>query len=201
MNTNYTDVDRMIISRWDEVVALREAYDELLDRMEESLGGVCDRVKVWLEEQGYNCDIDLNAPSIDAYKSSWEKPRGQALVYFRVGDFAPHGYGKVDADHPWLWVVTDGLDRVKLKEPADRARFARDLKGVLGATAGSWDHEDCDATCEPLGRYRRDLTEQQRVELATHPARLVEFIQSAFTELFELAPAIDQTLQKHKDAR
>jgi hypothetical protein len=198
MNTNYTDVDRMIISRWDEVIALRDAYDELLDRMRDSLEGVCDRVKVWLEEREFECDIDVKTPQIDAWKASWEKPRGKPLVYFRVGDFAPLGYGKVEADHPWLWVVTKELERIKLKDPSDRAKFARDLKEVIGPAAASWDHEDADPASEPLGRYRKELTEQQRVELTTHPARLVEFIQSAFTELFELEPAIDATLSKYR---
>jgi hypothetical protein len=201
MNTNYTDVDRMIISRWDEVMALRGAFDELLDRMEESLEGFCDRVKIWLEEQGLNCEVDAKKPQIEAWKNDWEKPRGQPLVYFRVRDFAPHGYGKVEADHPWLWVVTENLERIKLKDPADRARFTRDLQLALGPIAASWDHEDCDAANEPLGRYRKELTEMQRVELATHPARLVEFIQSAFTELFEIVPAIEETLKKYRHAR
>jgi hypothetical protein len=201
MNTNYTDVDRMIISRWDEVNALREAYDELMDKMEESLSAVCDRVTLWLNEQGFESEANAKKPDIDAWKESWEKPRGKPVLCLRVSDFAPHGYGKVDADHPWLWVMTANLERIKLKDPSDRARFSRDLKSAMGTGAAGWEHEDCDLANEPLGRYRATLTERERLELATHPARLVEFIQSAFTELFELVPPIDETLKKYRDAR
>jgi hypothetical protein len=34
MAIRYTDVDLMILKRWDEVMALREAFEDMLGRME-----------------------------------------------------------------------------------------------------------------------------------------------------------------------
>jgi hypothetical protein len=200
MNTHYTDVDQMIFRRWEEISALRDAYDDLMDRMGESMAGVCGRVENWLGEQGYESYSEPKGPEITAWKAGWEKPRGQGLVVLYVGDFAPLGYGKVGCDHPYLWVNTEGLDRIRLKDP-DRVRFARDLKAALGPAVTKWEHQDCDQAAEPLGRYRTDINEMQRVELAAHPARLVEFVQTCFTELFELTPIIDDTLKKYRDSR
>jgi hypothetical protein len=200
MNTRYTDVDRMIFQRWDEVVALLNAYADAMERMGESIAGVCERVEAWLQEQGYEAYSDPKGPEIMAWKATWEKPRGEGLVLLCVGDFAPKGYGKVGSAHPYLWVKTEGLGRIRLKEP-DRARFARDVRAALGSAASKWEHEDCIETSEPFGRYRTDISEPQREELAAHPARLVEFVQSSFNELFQLTDVIHDTLMRYREGR
>jgi hypothetical protein len=190
----------MILSRWSEVAALREAYDDLLDRMEATIESVFERVGPWFEQQGYEWKYDTKFPAIWAWKSNWEKPRGEPLVTLEVTELAPLGYGKVERPHPQLWVGIEGLERIKLRE-ADRVRFARDLKAALGPLAATWDHVDCDETVDPLARYRTDLAEPQRVELVSQPARLVEFLEASFTELFELVPAIEQTLTKYRESK
>lgn len=200
MNTRYTDVDRLILGRWEEVAAMRLAYDELLDRMSETIDGACARVGSWLEDQGYQWNHDAKYPVIRAWKAAWEKPRDEGLITLEIADFAPMGYGKVETDHPFLWVFTDGLERLKMKD-ADRIRFARDLKLALGPLASKWDDAEAVEDSEPLGRYCSELSEQQRIELVTHPARLVEFLQTGYIEMLELAPAIDDTLKKYRDLK
>lgn len=200
MNTRYTDVDRLILGRWEEVAAMRLAYDELLDRMGDTIDAACERVGGWLGDQGYQWNHDAKYPVMRAWKAVWEKPRGDALVTLEVRDFAPMGYGRVEADHPYLWAYTDCLERLRMKD-ADRVRFAKDLKTALGPLATKWDHAEAVEHSEPLGRYCAELSEQQRIELVTHPARLVEFLQAGFTELMELAPAIDSTLVKYREPR
>ncbi len=200
MNTHYTDVDRMILTRWEEVAALREAYDGLLDRMTSTIDSACERAGAWLEEQGYEWNHEAKYPSIWAWKASWEKPRGEPLITLEITDFAPLGFGKVDNPNPYLWVSTEGLERLKLKD-ADRIRFARELKATLGTALAKWDHADGDESSDPLGRYCTEVSEQQRIDLVGHPAGLVTFFEKSFQELFELAPVIDETLKKYREAR
>lgn len=200
MNTPYNDVDRMILSRWDEVAALNDAYDELLERMDRTIDSACIRVGSWLEEQGCEWNHDAKYPVMRAWKAGWEKPRGEGLITLEIMDFAPMRYGKVEAEHPYLWVFTDQLERIRLKDAA-RIRFAKDLKAALGPLASKWDHAEAVEDSEPLGRHCLELSEQQRVELVAHPARLVEFLQSGFTELLELVPAIDDTLKKYREPK
>lgn len=200
MNTHYTDVDRMILTRWNEVAALQNAYEELLDKMEKTIDSASDRVGTWLTEQGYAWSVDLKQPSIMAWKKAWEKPKGDGLVQLQVAEYAPIGYGKVNTPHPFLWVFVDGLERIKLKEE-ERRRFSKDLKTALGERLTKWDHQEADDESEPLGRYCVEVTPQGRLDLVTHPAKLVTFMQDGFSELFELAPAVDETLAKYRDGR
>jgi hypothetical protein len=200
VNTHYTDVDRMILSRWNEVAALQDAYDNLLDRMEKTISSATDRVGLWLAEQGYQCEADARQPYINAWKKEWEKPKGQPLVHFQVADFAPIGYGKADTPHPFLWLFIDGLERIRLKED-DCRRFSKELKVVLGAMATKWDHQEADDTTEPLGRYCVEISPQDRLDLVAQPAKLVAFVETGFSELFELVPAVEQTLAKCREGK
>ena len=199
MNTHYTDVDRMILSRWNEVAALQDAYDSLLGKMEQTVSSAADRVGAWLTDQGYEWDVDLKQPAINAWKKAWEKPKGEGLVYLQVAEFAPMGFGKVNTPHPFLWVFIHGLERMRLKED-DRRRFSKDLKLALGSSmAAKWDHEEADDESEPLGRYCTEISPQDRLDFVAHPAKLVTFAEAGFSELFELVPTIDDTLKKYRD--
>lgn len=200
MNTHYTDVDRMILNRWNEVAALQDAYEGLLDRMEKTITSATDRVGLWLTEQGYQWEADARQPYINAWKKEWEKPRGQALVHFQVADFAPIGYGKANTPHPFLWLFIDGLDRIRLKEEECR-RFSKDLKSLLGATAAKWDHQEADDATEPLGRYCVEVTPKDRLDFVAQPAKLVAFIQAGFSELFELTAHVDKTLANYREKK
>lgn len=196
MTAHYNDVDLMILRRWDEVKALREAYENLLDQMQRTIEPVCERVGEWLDAEGYQCSYDTKDPSISAWRPAWGRKQ-EGLVTFTISEFAPIGYGRVRSGFPYLWLMTGELERLKMKEAA-RVQFARDLKEALGPSASSWEHEDADEVSEPLGRYCTEVTEAQRVELVTHPAQLVDFLKAGFTACFELAPAIDATLAKYR---
>ncbi|MCC7178694.1 MAG: hypothetical protein IT177_09920 [Acidobacteria bacterium] len=197
MNTPYTDVDRLMLDRWAEVSALVDAHDELLRRMSEVVRSVGNRVGTWLEEQGYVWDLVEKEASLCAWKREWEKPRNDSLVLLQFADFAPLGFGEVMEAHPWVWVRIEGLERIKLRE-ADRARFARDLRARLGPAAAKWEHADCEDDSTPLGRYFPEISDQERAAMLAHPARLVEFLEAGFKELFELEPAISETLRKYR---
>ena len=200
MNTHYTDVDRMILTRWEEVGALREAYDGLLGRMTSTIDSACARAGAWLQEQGYEWNHNAKYPGIWAWKSAWEKPRGEPLITLEITDFAPLGFGKVSRPTPYLWISTVGLERLKLKE-TDRIRFARELKATLGPAVAKWDHAAGDEASDPLGRYCTEVSDMQRIDLVSHPAGLVNFFEKGFQELVALVPAIDETLKKYRETR
>jgi hypothetical protein len=199
MTGHYNDVDMMILRRWDEVMALREPYDDLLDHMRDTIEPVCEKVAEWLESERYEYSYDVKDPSISAWKPAWGR-KNDGFITLVISEFAPLGYGRVRAETPYLWLMTGELERLKMKE-ATRIQFARDLKSTLGSAASSWEHEDADEASEPLGRYCSDFSDTKRVDLMTHPSKLVDFLKEGFAALFELAPAIDATLAKYREAK
>src|SRR5512138_1488213 len=122
MSTSYTDVDRLILDRWEEVLGLREAFDELQSRIEEVFGDVGARLVKWANSCGYNLASDPRKAAYYAWKQSWETRKGNEVIYYEVGALAPFGYRKIDADHPYLCVCTEQLETLKMKE-AERVAF------------------------------------------------------------------------------
>ena len=68
MASRYTDVDLMILKRWDEVKALREAFDDLVDRMQEIVEASLQKVSTAVAERGLSSEFDLKRPSIWFWK-------------------------------------------------------------------------------------------------------------------------------------
>jgi hypothetical protein len=192
--TTYTDVDLLILQRWDDTRGLLEAYEELQDRMHEVIQEVGERLVQWAESRGYTLDVDARTPQYYAYKTAWmNRRKDDALVYYNVVDFAPVGYRKVKEAHPSIWVHTDNLQMLKLKE-AERIQFARALRNRLGDTAKSWQHDDANDTEYPLGKALTHVSDADRVQLVADPERLYGFTVAAFEEAFALSDAIDETL-------
>jgi hypothetical protein len=194
MSAHYTDVDKLILDRWQEVRDLQDSFDQLLKRMQEVVDGTLGRASRWLDEQGWKSEYDLKFPIIKAWKPAWEV-RKEPVVHVGISDFAPFGFGRVHTDHPCLWLYTSELARLKMKEP-QRVQFARELRTALGPAADAWDNDDVSDADEPLGRYCVDVSDAGRVELVAQPQKLLEFIQSGFTALFDLAPLVDQALAR-----
>lgn len=193
MSSHYTDVDRLILERWNDVLDLQDAFKELNDRMRTAIDGVLAKTDRWLAEQGYRCEYDAKSPYISAWRPSWEAKRDRPCIRLQVADFAPHGYARNLADHPSLLVFTDDLALLKMKEP-DRVRFARTLRDALGAEASKWDHDEVSDADQPLGRYLTDIPDARRLELVAEPPQLLEFLRSSFSDLFELSAGIDAAL-------
>ncbi len=68
MADRYTDVDLMILKRWDEVKALREAFDDLVDRMQDVIEAVAAESGGCRNEKGLSSDFNLKRPSIWFWK-------------------------------------------------------------------------------------------------------------------------------------
>jgi hypothetical protein len=193
----YTDVDRLILDRWSEVVALREAFDGVLDRMRGTVEAGIVKAERWASERGYRTESDIKTPTLDVWRPDWENKRREPALWVRVGDFAPHEYGSVEQDHPWVWWFTEDLSKLKLSE-VDRIAFARQLRGELGSTLSRWDHHECNESDTPLGRYCSDVSDAQRVKWMTSPEDLAAFLVAAVEDAMTLAPAVDTTLARFR---
>lgn len=198
MATEYTDVDRLILGRWQDVMALSEAHNELQDRVEETIDDVGNRLERWLEGRGYEVNSESKSPLFYVGKADWYNKRKEDwLVYFEIGGFAPFGFRKVREDHPYSWVHTENLEFVRMKE-AERVDFARTLRQELGETAKNWAHKNVDEADAPLGRYFTDISDRDRVELIADPDKLFDFATRACEDLFTLADPIDRVLAKFR---
>lgn len=195
MASRYTDVDLMIFKRWDEVKDLREAFDDLVDRMQDIVEASLQKVAVVATEKGLSSDFNLKRPSIWFWKREWENRKKEPGIYFELFDFAPADYGKDVEDHPSMWVMTDEFARLKMREGSED--FGRAARAALSAELlTKWSHEDADLSDSPLGRECRDASESDRVAMVAEPDALGKFIIERMDEFMELAPAIDQALQK-----
>jgi hypothetical protein len=195
MANRYTDVDLMIFKRWDEVKALREAFDDLVDRMQEVVEASLQKVAVVATEKGLSSDFNLKRPSIWFWKREWENRKKEPGIYFELFDFAPADYGKDVEEYPSMWFMTDQFSRLKMRESSED--FGRAVRAALSPELlAKWSHEDADLSDSPLGRECRDVSEPDRVRFVSEPDQLVKFITERVDELMELVPAIDHTLQK-----
>jgi hypothetical protein len=195
VSSHYTDVDRLILERWNDVLDLQDAFKELTDRMRIAIDGALQKTERWLDEQGYRCEYDAKSPYISAWKPAWEAKRDKPCIRLQIADFAPSGYARNLADHPTLLVFTDDLALLKMKEP-DRQRFARTLREALGPLAAKWDQASASDADQPLGRYLSDVSDARRIELVADPQQLQDLLRSSFADLFELSESIDVTLVK-----
>jgi len=195
MKSQYTDVDLMILKRWDEVKALRKAFDDLLGRMKDTIEAPLQRVATIAADRGLSAEFDIKRPSIWFWKSEWETRKKEPGVYFQVLDFVPSEYSKAVGDCASVWLMTDEFSKLKMRETSEE--YGRALRAALTPDLlTKWSHEDADLADSPLGQDCADLSESDRVGLVTDPAALGKFIIAQLDESMELVPAIDQTLQR-----
>jgi hypothetical protein len=195
MASRYTDVDLMILRRWDEVATLRAAFDDLLNRMEGVLEVALQKVSTTVSERRLSAGFDAKQPSIWFWKRDWETRRKEPGIYFQLSDFAPGEYGRTAKDHPSMWLMTDEFSKLKMRESSED--FGRALRASLPQELlKKWNHEDTDLSESPLGRECIDLRESDRIRLVAEPDALDKFIIERLDEFLELGPAIDQVLQK-----
>ena len=195
MAGRYTDVDLMIFKRWDEVNALREAFDDLVDRMHDIIEPSLQKVVVAATEKGFLSEFNLKRPSIWFWKREWENRKKEPGIYFELFDFAPADYGKDVGDYPSMWFMTDEFSRLRLREASED--FGGAVSSALSPSlVTKWSHDDADISDSPLGRDCTDVSESDRVRLMADPDALSKFIIERIDEFMELVPAIDQALQK-----
>ena len=196
MPTTYTDVDRLILERWDDAKGLLEAFEELQDRMLDVIDDGGERLKRWAEQHDCIIDVQAKEPSFHFYKEAWmNRRKDDALVYFSLADFAPVGYRKVKHDNPYVWLWTENLQMIRMKEP-ERVEFARQLRANLGDRAAQWSHHETIDADSPLGRYLTEVSDNDRVRLVADPDRLFEFASKTIEDALTLSDAIDSSLEQ-----
>jgi len=196
MINHYGDVDLMLLKRWEEVKALRRAFDDLMDRMREMIETTLGKITHAVAERGMSCDFDAKVPSIWFWKKEWgTRSSKEPCIYFQLSDFAPAEYGKVAADRPTMWLKSDDFSRLKYRE--DSEEFGRLLLASLSPElVTKWSHEAVDLSDSPLGKECGEVSESDRVQLVSEPDALSKFVIAGLDEFMELVPAIDQALQK-----
>jgi hypothetical protein len=198
MATEYTDVDRLILGRWQDVMALFEAHEELQDRVEETIDEVGERLERWLDEQDYELNWDAKSATLWLGKTDWNnKKKDDWVVYFEIRGFAPFGFRRIREDHPYICVRTQNLASLRMKEP-ERIEFAKVLRQELGDVAKTWAHKNVDDADAPLGRYVTEIKEADRVELIADPDKLFHFATTTCEELFALSEPISRVLAKFR---
>jgi hypothetical protein len=196
MANHYTDVDLMILNRWDEVRALRKAFDEVVGRMSRVVESTLKRVVASASEQGFSAEYDPKRPAIWFWKQDWEvRRRKTAAIYFWLADFVPFEYGREVEDHPQLWLITEDFPKLRMEESGED--FGRAIKTELSPELlAEWNHEDADLSNSPLGKECTNVPESDRVRFVAEPEKLHKFVLERLEEFKRLVPAVDQALQK-----
>jgi hypothetical protein len=193
---NYTDMDRLILERWSDVVGLIDAHRAAQDHIEAALEAAGERVIRWVREQGFDGEMRPRDAELHTWRPSWyDKRKGESKVLLTLGGLCPVGFRRVDEAYPFLWVMTHQLADFKIKEP-ERVKLAHSLRLALGDAARSWDDAGVDDADHPLGRYLRQYDNDTRARLLLNPDSLVDFCKEHLPALFALADTIEAELQK-----
>src|ERR1035437_3010807 len=130
MANRYTDVDLMILKRWDEVKALREAFDDLRGGMEGFVEGSLKKMAAVAGERKLSSDVDIKRPSIWFWKHEWEtRSKKEPGIYFMLSDFARAEYSKSVEEYPSMWFRTEEFSRLKIRESSED--FGRAVRAAL----------------------------------------------------------------------
>ena len=195
MSTTYTDVDRMILDRWEEVSQLIEARGELEERIAAVVGAAGDRLERWLDPKGYDIEVDTKGAEFSVYRRTWQAKKKGAAVYFVLGGFCPRGYRRNDEPYPSLWLQTSSLENYRLKG-ADMRAFAAELRQELGPAFADWDHDHCDDLKWPLVQYMPKYDDRRRCELVSSSEDLYAFAVEVLPRAFEISDAVDRCVTK-----
>jgi len=194
MPHRYTDVDRMILNRWTEVIGLREAFDELQDRMKGVLEESLVKVAAQAQERGFSTEHSAKDPYICFWKKEWETKTWKAAgISILIKDFAPRAYGRVRDEHPWTYLDIQEAGKLKVK---DRSAFANAVRGSLTpAMKAKWEVADVDVEDFPVGIISREVDDAERVRWMSEPDALAQFLLARLDEAQEIVPAVDKALE------
>ena len=195
MPVEFSDVERLVLERWTDVMGLIEVQRSVQDRVEEQIGIVADRVGRWARPLGFEVDCSPREAEIHCWRPSWVDRRKPPRVLLSIGGFCPVGFRKVADLYPYLWVNTGNLEEYRVKEP-ERIAFAQALRVALGESASSWEADGVEDESGPLGRYLTQYDNGQRARLLLNPDSLFAFCIEHLPEVLALADVIDSEQRK-----
>lgn len=191
----YTDIDRMILERWDEVNQLIEAREETKDRIAKVIEAATERLRRWLEPQGYELQSWPKDGEFHVWRRTWDVKKKGPAVKFILEGFCPPGYRRGAETFPCLWLATTALENYKLKE-ADRRAFAAGLRAELGASAADWDDDACDDANGPLVQYLREFDRGRQVNLVSSADNLAQFTMEHLSKSLAISDVVDRCVSR-----
>jgi hypothetical protein len=181
----------MLLSRWEEVSALREAFDELLTRMNSIVEVGLQRAVTYINEKGLEAYSDPKAPLLSFWKRDWVNRKDDG-IYGKIVGFTPEEFAREVFPHPTVFLVTEDFAALRMAESVEdfgkavRASLTDDQRAL-------WNH-DVDLDVHPVGREYADVAEADRVRLVSDPEALANFLISRVDEFMALVPTIDAAL-------
>lgn len=190
MSDSLAQIDAVLMKRWADAVAFRDALTDLEGRLAERLDAAAELLRPWLEELGYAfVDVDSKWANIIVARSGWiNKKTKKPRVYVAAGALLPYGFRKVEEENPFVWVFSWGLDR------DDRVAFREQLAERLKGKTGGWINEDCEREA-PAGRYVRTHSDRERLELAQSPEAIAGFVKEILPPILALGDDIEAALR------
>jgi hypothetical protein len=192
MSEIYSDLDRLVIERWEDIRGLIKAQTDVQSRIDEVIEQVGERLQRWAAPLGFNVNAAPADGEFQAWRSGWADKRKGPRVYFVVGGFWPNGYRKLDEKFPYISLYTGSLEDFRIREE-ERATFGRALRAALDGQGSQWEDGSKDSEY-PLNRYLKDVDSSRRSELILEADRLFAFGQEHLTHLFTLADVVEKQL-------
>lgn len=184
------DVDAVLLKRWADAVALREAMADLEDRLSERLKRAAESLRPWLEEEGYSfVEVEARYARVNVARAGWlSRKNEQPWVWFAVGALFPYGFRKVQEEHPLVWVMSSNLEK------DDRRMFQEHLTDRLRGKGGDWVNEDCGRD-RPAGHYISTHGDRERLALAQTSDALAAFVREALASILPLGDDVEGALR------
>lgn len=189
----YTDVDLMILDRWEEVTSLMYAFDALLGRMMSVAGVAMQQAATHLNEKGFQAYADVKEPSLSFWKTEWVN-RKEDGVYGKIVGFVPDECARQVYPHPTTFLITEDVPSLRIAESVEQ--FGQAFRaGLSDEQRARWSF-DVEMHMNPVGREYSEVSPAARVRLVTEPDELAKVLVAQVEDFMELVPAVDATLKK-----
>jgi hypothetical protein len=188
MSEALTDVDVLLLDRWADATALRDAIKELEDRLGDRFEATGDRLRAWVRSRGFEViAIDKRTAWIAVAKPAWMTKANDELVSVSVGAVLPYGYRRVQDEHPYVWVGVGHLNE------DEQQAFNNALAGRLKGLPDAWLNDECTEDF-PAGLMLSSVADPERVKLAQSEEDLEAFIKTALEKAMSIEVHIDAAL-------
>ena len=188
MSEALTELDVLLLDKWQDTLAIWDAINELEDRLSDRFESSVDRLKPWLAERDYEVvEVDRKGASVYVAKRSWFRKREEELVSVGVGAVLPYGFRRVDDEHPYVWVAIGHMDEDE--QEAFNAQFTERLR----RRPGGWLNDNCYEDY-PAGRHITSLGDSERITLAKSEEAMESFMKDALESVMALEGDIEAAL-------
>jgi hypothetical protein len=190
MSIVLTDLDQLLLDRWNDTVGIWEAIKELEDRLADSLKSAAERVGPWLRERGFEVsDVSTRTATIDFRRPEWMGKRDESYIHAYIAEVFPYGYRKVREDRAHIWIYAGNLseDQQEVFEAETRQR--------LGNHPDEWINPDCDAEY-PVGRYLQAYDDKGRLQLASSSEALESFLKEQVEQVLGILDPLNDSLKE-----